>query len=293
MKYLIVLFLAATSILFAQELNCTVTVNLQSIPPSTRDNLSGFQSTVQNYMNQTKFTDGWQGNKIRCSFTILLLSASNNVNYTAQIIVSSQRDIYKSNNSSLMLTINDNNWSFIYEKNQSLITDFSNFDPLTSLLNYYAYVIIGYDMDSWEEFGGTDYYSKAYDIVNLAASSSANKVGWEKNSNSYSRRGLVDDLLNDKFRPFREAFYQYHYGIDYYEQNKSNGQKYIVKAINILNTLRSKIDLSSVIMKVFFDAKNGEIIERLKDYPNKKEVFETLKKIDPAHSAKYDAAMSS
>ena len=126
MKYLIVLFLAASSILFAQELNCTVTVNLQSIPNSARDNLSGFQSAVQNYINQTKFTDGWEGNKINCAFTILLLSASNNVNYTAQIIVSSQREIYKSTNSSLMLTINDNNWSFIYEKNQSLIPDFSN-----------------------------------------------------------------------------------------------------------------------------------------------------------------------
>ncbi len=292
MKYLFALFLAASSILFAQELNCTVTVNLQSIPTSTRDNLAGFQSAVESYMNQTKFTDGWEGNKINCAFTILFLSASNNVHYTAQIIVSSQREIYKSTNSSLMLTINDNNWSFIYEKNQSLIADFSNFDPLTSLLNYYAYVIIGYDMDSWNEFGGTDYYSKAYDIVNLGASGK-NSTGWEKNSNSYSRRGLVDDLLNDKFRPFREAFYQYHYGIDYYEQNKANGQKYIVKAINILDALRSKIDLSSVIIKVFFDAKSGEIIERLKDYPNKNEVFKALKKIDPAHSAKYEAAMSS
>ena len=292
MKYLMVLFMAASSIIYSQELNCTVTVNLQSIQPSFRDNLSAFQSAVQNYINQTKFTDGWEGNKINCAFTILILSASNNVNYSAQIIVTSQREIYKSTNSSLMLTINDNNWSFNYEKNQSLITDFSNFDPLTSLLNYYAYVIIGYDLDSWDEFSGTDYYSKAYDIVNLGASSK-NSTGWEKNSNSFSRRGLVDDLLNDKFRPFREAFYQYHYGIDYYEQDKSQGQKYIVKAINILDALRTKIDLSSVIMKVFFDAKSGEIIERLKDYPDKDNVFKTLKKIDPAHSAKYDAAMSS
>ncbi len=292
MKYLIIFFIAAASIISAQELNCTVTVNLDNIPPSNRDKLSSFQSAVESYINQTRFTDGWQANKIRCSFTILLLSASNNINYSAQIIVTSQREIYKSKNSSLMLTINDNNWAFTYEKNQNLIADFSNFDPLTSLLNYYAYIILGYDSDSWEEFGGTDFYSKAYDIVNLGAASSF-PTGWEKNSNSYSRRGLVDDLLNDKFRPFREAFYEYHYGIDYYDINKEMGQAKIVKAVNILDALRSKIDLASVIMKVFFDAKSGEIIERLKDYPDKDNVFKTLKKIDPAHSAKYDAAMSS
>ena len=292
MKYLIILFLAASMIISAQELNCTVNVNLENIPPSSRDILSGFKGAVENYINQTRYTDGWQANKIRCSFTILFLSASNDVNYTAQIIVTSQREIYKSKNSSLMLTINDNNWSFRYEKNQSLIQDFSNFDPLTSLLNYYAYIIIGYDSDSWEEFSGTDYYSKAYDIVNLGAASQYSN-GWDKNSNSYSRRGLVDDLLNDKFRPFREAFFEYHYGIDYFEINKEAGQAKIVKAVNILDALRSKIDLASVIMKVFFDAKSGEFIERLKDYPDKDNIFKTLKKIDPAHSAKYDAAMSS
>ncbi len=52
MKYLLIIFFAASSIFFAQELNCTVTVNLQSIPPSSRDNLSGFQSSVENYINQ-------------------------------------------------------------------------------------------------------------------------------------------------------------------------------------------------------------------------------------------------
>ncbi len=130
-------------------------------------------------------------------------------------------------------------------------------------------------------------------ILLILGASSSRATGWEKNSNTYSRRGLVDDLLNDKFRPFREAFYQYHYGIDYYEQNKEKGQDQIVKAINTIDALRSKIDLASVIMKVFFDAKCGEIIERLKDYPDKDNVFKTLKKIDPSHSAKYDEAMSS
>ncbi len=292
MKYLLALLIASSSIIFAQELDCIVTVNLENIPMSSRENLAGFQEVIAGYMNQTRFTEDWQGNKIKCSLTILLLSASNNINYSAQVVVTSQREIYRSKGSSLMLTLNDNNWAFVYEKNQTLVPNQSIFDPLTSLLDYYSYIIIGYDLDSWEEFGGTDYYSKAYDIVNLGANSRF-VTGWEKNSNSFSRRGLVDDLLNDKFRPFREAFYEYHYGIDIYAQNKEVGQAKIVKFVSMMDALRNKIDLASVIIKVFFDAKNGEIIERLKNYPDKDAVFKSLKKIDPPHAAKYDAAMSS
>ena len=142
-------------------------------------------------------------------------------------------------------------------------------------------------MDTWNKLGGTPYFSKASDIVSLGAMSSFSN-GWTKNSNSYSRRGLVDDLLNDKFRSFRESIYDYYYGIDIYSMNKAEGQKRIVKLVNILQDLRAKMDLNTVLTKVFFDAKAGEIVDRLKTYPDKEKIFAELKKIDPAHAAKYD-----
>jgi hypothetical protein len=291
MKIILLLLFAFTSLLYSQELNCTVSVNMESLPVESRDLLSDFSNSIETYMNQTRFTDqNWQYPKITCALSIFVTSAADESHYQAQIVVTSQREILKSERRSLMLSINDNTWSFEYVKGQPLYSRQSVFEPVTSLLNYYAFVILGFDGDSWDELGGTSYFSKAYDIVNLGANSNF-KTGWERNSSSYSRRALVEDLLNEKYRPFREAIYVYYYGIDLYEQNPAKGQKYIVQLVDALAELKKKVDLNGVFVKVFFDAKYGEIIDRLKTYPDKK-IFEKLKKIDPAHLAKYDEAMS-
>lgn len=291
MKKLLFLLFGITSLLFSQELNCDVSVNTESIPVESRDLLVDFGNAIETYMNQTRFTDqSWEYPKIDCALSIFVTSASDETHYQAQIVVTSQREILKSEKKSLMLSINDNAWSFEYVKGQPLYSRQSVFEPITSLLNYYAYIILGFDADSWDELGGTPYFTKAFDIVNLGANSNF-KTGWERNSSSYSRRGLVEDLLNEKYRPFREAIYEYYYGLDYYEQNKEVGQKYIVKLVDALANLKKKMDLNGVLVKVFFDAKYGELINRLKSYPDKT-VFEKLKKIDPAHLAKYDEALS-
>ncbi|HSD63948.1 MAG TPA: DUF4835 family protein [Ignavibacteriaceae bacterium] len=291
MKLILTFLFALSSLLYSQELNCTVTLNSESLPVESRDRLSDFGDAVENYINQTRFTDdSWEYPKINCAFSIFVTSASDETHYQAQIVVTSQRQIYKSNDNSLMLSINDNAWNFEYLKGQPLNNRQSIFDPITGLLNYYAYIILGFDADSWDELGGTVYFTDASDIVNLGATSNF-KTGWERNSSSYSRSGLVNDLLNEKYRPFREAIYGYYYGIDIYSKNKTEGQAEIAKLVNALVNLKTKIDLTGVFVKVFFDAKYGEIIDRLKGYPDKT-IFEKLKKIDPAHIAKYDQALS-
>lgn len=291
MKLILTFLFALSSLLYSQELNCTVTVNSESLPVESRDRLSDFGDAVENYINQTRFTDdSWEYPKINCAFSIFVTSASDETHYQAQIVVTSQRQIYKSNDNSLMLSINDNAWNFEYLKGQPLNNRQSIFDPITGLLNYYAYIILGFDADSWDELGGTVYFTDASDVVNLGSTSNF-KTGWERNSSSYSRSGLVNDLLNEKYRPFREAIYGYYYGIDIYSKNKAEGQAEIAKLVTALVNLKTKIDLTGVFIKVFFDAKYGEIIDRLKGYPDKT-IFEKLKKIDPAHIAKYDQALS-
>ena len=291
MKTLFFLLICISAIDFPQELNCTVTLNTESISIASRDKLKDFAQTVEDYMNKTHFTDNWSGGKIDCAMSIFMLSASGDVNYSAQVVVTSMRPIYKTQDNSLVLSINDNAWSFSYDQGQALYQNQTVFDPITGFLDFYANIIIGFDMDTWEKLGGTPYFTKASDIINLGATSSFSN-GWTRNSNAYNRRRLVDDLLNDKFRSFRESIYDYYYGIDIYSMNKSEGQKDIIKLVNVLQNLKTKMDLNTVLTKVFFDAKAGEIIDRLKNYPGKQEVFAVLKKIDPSHAAKYDEQLS-
>ncbi len=191
-----------------------------------------------------------------------------------------------------MLNILDNSWSFRYEKNQAMYFNQADFDPLLNFLDYYAYVIVGFDMDSYYPLGGTDFFNKALDITVRGAQSKF-ADGWQAQSSAYSRRGLVDNLLNAKYQQFRQDYFDYHYnGIDLFNNPNTRKQATanIVKLITNLANVRNKIEARSVLLKVFFDAKSGEITEYLKNYSDKS-IFETLRKIDPPHTAKYDEAL--
>jgi len=286
----LILFLALTTAGLAQELNCRVEVNYESLPVNNRELLADFASEIESYMNTTRFTDIDWAQKIDCSLTILFSSTSGDVNYTAQIVVVSQRPVYNSTSNSLMLTINDAAWSFRYERGQALYSNQSIFDGLTSFLDFYAMIIIGFDWDTWEEFGGNRYFQRAQDIVNLGASSGFSN-GWLSSSASYSRWGLVNDILEEKYSKFRSSVFDYHYGVDIYQQDKVLGQQKIVSLIeNLYNMWEVEGGLKSVLLVTFFDAKNGEIIDLLRDYKDLT-IFEKLKKIDPPHAAKYEAVM--
>ena len=286
MKYFLILLMVLANLSFAQELNCKVTVNYEGLPPVNREILTDFANVIENYMNTTQFTnESWDGLKIDCSLNIFFTSASDN-DYNAQVVVVSTRPIFKSIRQSPMLTINDPSWSFSYIKNQALYSNQSTFDPITSFLDFYANIIIGFDWETWADLGGTPYFKRAFDIVNLGANSSK-KTGWERSNSSYSRWGLCEDLLNDKYRTFREAYFVYHYGVDKYQIDKTDGQDKIINMINVLYNMKTKSDINSVLIRTFFDAKYGEFIELLRGYPDPT-IFEKLKKIDPPHSAKYD-----
>jgi len=288
MKKIFLTLLLISSYNYSQELNCTVIVNYQNVPVKNRELLIDFKNVVENYMNTTRFTNvNWDGDKIDCSLNIFFTSAGSDVDYGAQIVVVSQRPVYQSTRNSALLTLNDGAWSFKYEVGQSMYANLDAFDPLTSILDFYALIIIGFDMDTWEEFGGTPYFTKAFDIVNLASTSNY-KTGWLPNNQIYSRWGLVSDAQNEKYAAFRSAIFDYHYGIDIYAQNKEVGQAKIVELIDVIYDLYERTGLvKSVLIQTFFNAKYGEITDHLKDYPDKT-VFTKLKQIDPSHAGRYD-----
>ena len=290
MKKIFLMLLLISSYNYSQELNCNVIVNYQNVPVKNRELLVDFKNVVENYINTTRFTDiNWDGDKIDCSLNIFFTSAGSDVDYGAQIVVVSQRPVYQSTRNSALLTLNDGEWSFKYEVGQSMYANLDAFDPLTSLLDFYALIIIGFDMDTWEEFGGTPYFKKAFDIVNLASTSN-NKTGWQPSNKIYSRWGLVSDALNEKYAAFRSAIFDYHYGIDIFAQNKKVGQAKIVELIDVLYDLFERTGImKSVIVQTFFNAKFGEITDHLKGYPDKT-IFTKLKKIDPSHAGRYDLA---
>lgn len=288
---LIYLFMISGS-LIAQELDATVTINAEQLPTAARDRLDNFQYQIQDYLNNNKFTNQpWQGDRIKCNFTIFFSGASDDVTYATQLVVSSQRPVEGSQLNSLMLSLMDSNWGFKYEKGQAMYFNQTDFDPLTSLLDYYAYLIIGLDSDSYYKLGGSEFFQKAFDI-SVKGSTSKFSKGWVLDSSPFNRRALVENLLNAKYQQFRIDYFDYHYnGIDLVNsKDRKIGLNNIIKLVKNLEKAKDQIDWRSVLLKVFFDAKAGEIVEYLKGYADPS-VFNSLKKVDASHISKYDEAL--
>lgn len=291
--FLIICLVLIPHFIVAQELDATVTINVDQLPTASKERLDNFANQIRDYLNNTKFTQkAWEGDKIKCSFNIFFSNSTDEISYNAQMVVASQRPVEGTKLGSLMMSIMDNTWAFKYEKNQAMYFNQVDFNPLTSLLDFYAYLIIGLDADSYRPLDGTEYFQKALDISVRGASSSSSK-GWQLESTAYNRRALIDNLLNGKYQPFRQDYFDYHYnGLDLLNSTDQKQVAYnnIVKLVKNLDKMKGQLDIRSVLLKVFFDAKAGEFVESLKNYPDKS-IFNILKKIDPPHISKYDEAL--
>lgn len=293
MKRLIFSILLFPALLFGQELDATVNVNYEQLSSKSKERLENFGQQISDYLNNTKFTEKtWEYERIKCSFNIFFTGGSEDMNYRAQVVINSLRPVYNSLNSALMLSLKDDQWDFTYEKNQAMYFDPITFNPLTSFLDFYAYVILGFDADSYgpNPYQGSDYFNRAYEIAIRGATSRFSEA-WQSSSSSYSRRALLDDILNAKFQQFRHEFMEYHFnGLDLVYQNKNAAVKKLVNMINYINDNRDKLNSRSVLLKVFFDSKNREIIDVLKNYEDKS-IYEKLKRIDPGNTTRYNEAL--
>lgn len=290
-KVVILLLIVFSGFNIAQELNATVTVNYDQLSTTAKEKLETFGRDVQDYLNNNKFAgdNGWEGEPIDCNFSIFFTSGGDN-SYGAQVVVTSQRPVYNSEKNSLMLLVQDGNWSFNYEQNQSFYFNPHEFDPLLSFFDYYAFTILGLDMDSYVPQGGTEFFTRASDIA-ILGSNSAYSSGWALETSSYNKRGLVEDLLRANFQKFRVDYYDYHYnGLDIMNEDREEAVFSIVKLVQNLDGIYDKISRMNILMRVFFDTKHKEIFNYLKDYPDKS-ILKILKRIDPSHISVYDQGL--
>jgi hypothetical protein len=287
--YIITFLLLFFFNLQAQELDVQVTINTEKLSQEYKDYLFNFANSIQNYMNGTRFLDEeWQGPKIKCNINFIFQSGSGNNKYSAQVYITSQRLIYKSfpPKYTVILKIFDQNVDFTYDRAQSLNFNPGIFEPLTGFLNYYAYLIIGMDLNTYGALSGNSLIQKALNIALMGESSGFDK-GWGENSNN-SRRALVENILNDNYSFFMQDFYKYHYyGLDNYTTNPNLSKQVIASMIENIYSKRNNINLNSPLLRIFFDSKYLEIAEIMNNYENSLTI-QKLKSIDPSHTSKYE-----
>lgn len=291
MRYYLLLLPALLFLSFsriaAQELQFDVTVDVQQVPAANKEYLARFADEVKKYLNDYRWTtEDFLGEKIRCSMSIFFLSGSPDNRYSARVFIGSQRPIYRSNKGTLTLRILDDKWDFIYSPGQAFRHNETQFDPLLSLLDFYACLIIGYDADTFAELGGTQYFQRASDIANRGASENSN--GWPKGGTGYTRQQVAEDLLNSKYAPIRKAYYVYHFhGLDLLETNQNRGLDNMLYAIDLIGKAQKTENTALLLARIFFEAKYQEIADRFADYPDRS-VIVRFGDYDPTHQRDYN-----
>jgi hypothetical protein len=193
MKYwlLILTLLLFNGIIHAQELNCTIQINSDQIQGTNKSVFNTLQKSITEFVNNRKWSEMTFANseRIDCTMNIIVNKVDGDA-FTCEIQIQSRRQIYNSNYYSPLFNFKDNAFTFNYkefdqlEMNENTIT--SN---LTAVLSYYAYITIGYDMDSYSRLGGTPFFQAAENIVNSAQG--ADLAGWKAFESSRDRYAVV------------------------------------------------------------------------------------------------------
>lgn len=274
----------------AQELNCNVIVNAERIETTDRQIFQDMQNAFSQFLNNRQWTDDEFGNeeRINCNLIITIEEMPNIGTFRAAVQIQSSRPVYGTGYESLMLNFADRDWVFDYNQSQPLDFNENNFSSnITSMLAYYAYIILGIDYDSFEKLGGTDFFERANNQVQLAQES--NSPGWKQFDSNRNRYWLAENYLNPIFNPVREGLYSYHrLALDNFLNDKEAGRKEILEFLKSLQKANSSRP-NSILTISLLDAKADEIINVFSEgeMQVRRQAFEILRTIDPTQSEKF------
>ena len=273
----------------AQELQAVVTVNTQQVNLSNRSAFKTLEKALAEFINQTRWTTlkVQDNERIRCNFT-LVINKFEGTHYDATLLVQASRPVYNTAYQSPTVNLQDKEVSFDYQEYTPLAFNESAFESnLTSVIAYYAYLIIGYDAASFAEMGGEPYFEKAKNVVTQAQSSSYS--GWRDDGKA-NRWQLTNELLSENYRNYHKAWYTYHrLGLDTMSIDEKAAKGVIQSAVVSLEQIPS-LRLTSYAMNLFCNAKTDELVSLFSGGAilDSKPLKEALMKLAPNQVTKWN-----
>lgn len=269
----------------ATELLCEVEVNSDRITNGSKDVFNELKQSVTDYMNTTKWTNAVFGTneKIHCKlmFTISTWDDATGL-MKGDLQIQSQRPVYNSVYTTAIINFKDTKVDFNFETGQQLVfSEMEMLDNLTSILNFWAYMIIGMDFDTFELKGGDPYYEKAANVVRLAETSG--ETGWKAFEDNTNRNAVLTAITNTQTAPIRQMLYDYHrMGLDQMVVTVDKGRSAITHTLENLAKIYEVAPLS-VCLTMFKDAKLDELINIYSkaNMTEKESVYEMLYQIYP------------
>ena len=281
--------------LCAQEINCSVTINSDQIEGSNKQVYETLKAGIEEYINQNRWTNMTyaEQEKIECSMLIVVKAVNGN-SYTCEMTLQSRRPVYGTTYTTPLLNFKDNAFNFTYQEFDRLEWQQNQFTTnLTAMLAYYCYLIIGHDQDSFQRLGGTPYFEVCEQIVNACQSASMDNTeqkGWLAFDSNRNRYALINNLLDEAFKKYRNYYYEYHrLGLDEMSSNVANGRARIAQGMPVLKEAY-RARPATYVINTFLDAKAEELVDIFKKGTDneKRAVYELLTDIDPTRQATYD-----
>jgi len=264
------LFLFLTGRAETQELQARVTVFANKISTKVDKKIfQTLQTALTNFLNSRKWTsDVFQpAEKIECNFLLNIdKELAQNV-YSASLTIQAARPVYNTNYNSPIVNYQDDNVAFRYQEFQPLEFNENRVqgtDPLasnlTAIFAYWAYMILGFDYDSFAIRGGDPYFLKAQNIVNNAPESK-DVNGWKNFESIRNRYWLAENLNSNRFALVHDALYTYYRtGLDIFYENEDAGRNGMLNCLNYLSTI-NKENPNSMILQFFFQGKSTELVK--------------------------------
>ena len=275
MKKLLTIILVGSAALTgqAQELEVKININSSKVEGSDKSVFENLQQTLEQWMNDRQWTElQFQKNeRIVCNFNLTVTKydrAENRFSCTAMI--QANRPVYNSAYTTTLYNNKDADFNFDFVQFDQLnFNDEVVDNQLTALMAYYAYLIIGLDLDSFSPLGGTDVLQRCMQLTNNAQD--LGFTGWKAFETSRNRFAIINDYLDEAMKPFRQLQYDYYRtGLDEMVQNAERGRTNITTALEQLKKAHEEKPLS-LLPQIWTDYKRDELANIYKGKGTQKE----------------------
>lgn len=275
----------------AQELQASVSVNAQNIQLSDRGIFDDMARAMENFLNSRRWTnENWQPReRIKCNFALTMETMPNIGSFTGSMQIQVLRPVYGTSYESVVFNFADRNWQFDYVESLPLDFNENNFSTnLTSMLGFYALLILGLDADTFSPLGGSPYFDRAFNVVLNAQQSP--RTGWKQFESNRNRYWLIENLMSPQMAPVREAQYMYHrQGMDNFGRDENLARQSILESLQKIREV-NRIRPNQVMVNTFFDAKSEELANVFArgEEELRQTALSLLGELDPANIERYN-----
>ncbi|WP_439432848.1 DUF4835 family protein [Segatella copri] len=288
------LFCCNPAPLAAQELQAKITINHAQISGTEKSVFDNLQQTLEQFVNDRQWTHlQFQKNeRIVCNFNLQVTKYDKDQGiFTCKATIQANRPVYNSAYTSTLYNNVDENFTFKFAEFDQLEFNEEQIDnQLTALFAYYAYLLIGLDLDSFSPKGGEDVLQRCMNLTNNAQN--LDYPGWKAFDNDRNRFAIINDYLDGSMEPFRQLQYDYYRkGLDEMANNVERGRTEITTALETgLKKAKENRPLS-MLPQIWTDYKKDELANIYKGKGTQKEkeaVFEILTSINPSQNKYWD-----